>query len=213
MRPFVHINCAMSADGKIAGPERTQIRISTKEDKDRVKALRTKYDSIVVGIGTVISDDPHLTVKGLNHDENPVRVVIDPNGRTPDSALVLDERARTLIATSSSCTREWKGAETIRCGDPFDLNLALEKIYKIGIKSMLIEGGGKTIWHFFDQGLVDHYTVFVGSMVIGGENSPTPADGKGWVAGNGVDMELASVETLGNGALLTYERIRKRARE
>ncbi|NLL95323.1 MAG: diaminohydroxyphosphoribosylaminopyrimidine reductase [Thermoplasmatales archaeon] len=209
MRPFVHVNCAMSADGRIAGVERTQIRISSKEDMDRVKALRAGYGSIAVGVGTVISDDPHLTVKGLGRDENPVRVVIDPNGRTPDGALVLDGRARTVIATSSSCAREWAGAETVRCGDPFDLSSALRELGGMGIESMLVEGGGRTIWHFFDSGFVDRFTVFVGGVVIGGTGAPTPADGPGWVAGNGVEMDLVAAETLGNGALLTFEGIRK----
>ncbi len=209
MRPFVHVNCAMSADGKIAGEERTQIRISSDEDMDRVKALRKRYGSIAVGVGTVVSDDPHLTVKGVGYEENPLRVVIDPNGRTPDGALVLDGRARTVVATSSSCSREWEGAETIRCGDPFDLGFALRELGRMGVESMLVEGGGKTIWHFFDSGLVDRYTVFIGNLVIGGSGAPTPADGPGWVAGKGMEMDLVDVETLGAGALLTYEGIRK----
>jgi 2,5-diamino-6-(ribosylamino)-4(3H)-pyrimidinone 5'-phosphate reductase len=86
MRPFIHVNCAMSADGKIAGPDRKQMRISSDEDIARVRELRKGYDSILVGVGTVISDDPHLTVKGLSYDDNPIRIVIDPDGRTPDDA-------------------------------------------------------------------------------------------------------------------------------
>ena len=62
MRPFIHINCAMSADGKIAGSERKQVRISSQEDKDRVKTLRRTYDAILVGVGTIVSDDPHHSI-------------------------------------------------------------------------------------------------------------------------------------------------------
>ena len=83
MRPFIHVNCAMSADGKIAGSDRRQVRISSEEDKQRVKNLRRQYDAILVGVGTVLADDPHLTVKGLSYDENPIRIVLDPHGRTP----------------------------------------------------------------------------------------------------------------------------------
>lgn len=83
MRPFIHVNCAMSADGKIAGPEHTQIQISSYEDKLRVKKLRDEYDAILIGVGTVISDDPHLTVKGNDYNENPIRIVLDPHGRIP----------------------------------------------------------------------------------------------------------------------------------
>ena len=76
MRPFVHVNCAMSADGKIAGSDRKQVRISSEEDKQRVKSLRKQYDAILVGVGTGVSDDPHLTIKGASFDENPVLIFV-----------------------------------------------------------------------------------------------------------------------------------------
>jgi len=116
MRPFVHVNCAMSADGKIAGADRTQVSISSDEDKTRAKGLRRKYDAILVGVGTVIADDPHLTLKDLDYDTNPIRIVLDPHGRTPDEAKVLDERAPTVMVTLESCDREWDCEETIRVG-------------------------------------------------------------------------------------------------
>lgn len=201
MRPFVHVNCAMSADGKIAGPDRKQMRISSEEDIARVRDLRREHDSILVGVGTVISDNPHLTVKGLGYDDNPVRVVIDPHGRTPDDALVLDERAPTVMVTSSSCDREWDAEEIVRAGDPLDLNVMLEALDEIGIDSVLVEGGGETIARFFKAGLVDKYTVFVGPWVIGCKTSPTPADGDDPIMKK---MTLESAEILGNGVLLTF---------
>lgn len=207
MRPFIHVNCAMSADGKIAGTDRKQIRISSEEDIVRVKNLRKKYDAVLVGVGTVISDDPHLTVKGLDYDKNPVRIVIDPNGRTPDDALVLDERAPTVMITGNDCEKEWDCEETIR----FELPLKLEEVLtvlaeEIGIESILVEGGGETIASFFRENLVDRYTVYVGGMIIGGRTSPTPADGDGWVADGGLPLKFKDCETLGNGAVLTFER-------
>jgi len=90
MRPEVTVNCAMTADGKIAGRTRKQMRISSREDMERVRRLRSTSDAILVGVGTVIADDPHLTVKGLTFEENPLRVVLDSSGRTPDDAQVLD---------------------------------------------------------------------------------------------------------------------------
>ena len=204
MRPFIHVNCAMSADGKIAGPDRKQFRISSEEDKQRVKNLRRQYDAILVGVGTVVSDDPHLTVKGLSYDENPVRIVIDPHGRTPSDALVVDDSAPTVILTDDNCSKEWENAETLRCGDPFDLVSAMEELARSGIENILVEGGGETIASFFRERMVDRYTVFVGSMVIGGRIAPTPVDGDGWIADNGVRLELRNTEVLGDGVLLTY---------
>ena len=197
----------MSADGKIAGCDRTQVTISSDEDKTRAKNLRRKYDAILVGVGTVVADDPHLTLKDLDYDTNPVRIVLDPHGRTPDDAQVLNERAPTIMVTLEGCDREWDCEETVRAGtEAIDLPEVLEVLAEeMGIESVLVEGGGRTISSFFRAGLVDRYTVFVGGLVIGGADAPTPCDGEGWVAEGGVPMGLVSAEVLGNGALLTFE--------
>ena len=204
MRPFIHINCAMSADGKIAGSERRQVRISSEEDKQRVKNLRRQYDAILVGVGTVLADDPHLTVKGLSYDENPIRIVLDPHGRTPHEALVVDGSAPTIIITDDFCEKTWDNAEALRCGNPLDLVNAMDILSKNGIENILVEGGGETIASFFRNRMVDRFTVFVGSMIIGGRIAPTPVDGDGWIADGGVRLELKGTEVLGDGVLLTY---------
>ncbi len=206
MRPFIHVNCAMSADGKIAGVDRTQVRISSDEDKTRVKGLRKKYDAILVGVGTVVSDDPHLTMKDGDYDTNPIRIVLDPHGRTPDEAQVLDERAPTIMVTLEDCDTEWDCEEIIRAGkESIDLEKVLEELAEFGIENVLVEGGGRTIASFFESRLVDRYSVFVGGLIIGGSDAPTPCDGKGWVSEGGIRMELRDCEILGNGALLTFE--------
>ena len=206
MRPIVTVNCAMTADGKIAGRSRRQLRISSPEDLERVKQMRSATDVILVGVGTVIADDPHLTVKGNPPEKNPLRVVLDSAGRTPLEARVLDPRARTLIATSEECTTSWPGAEVFRAGrGRVDLERLLDHLYDKGAKTVMVEGGGETIFSFFERGLVDRYCVFVGSMVVGGRSSPTPADGEGFENGRQVRLKLASTERLGDGVLLTYE--------
>ncbi len=203
MRPFIHVNCAMSADGKIAGSDRKQVRISSPEDKERVKRLRRQYDSILVGVGTVLADNPHLTIKGADFDENPVRIVIDPHGRTPQDADVVDDRARTVIVTLDSCDVTWPGVGIIRC-ESIVLSDVMKHLAQCGIESVLVEGGGETIASFFRERIVDRYTVFVGSMLIGGRTSPTPVDGDGWIADGGIRLEFKGSEVLGDGVLLTY---------
>ena len=207
MRPFIHVNCAMSADGKLAGEDRTQVRISSDEDKTRVKNLRKKYDAIMVGVGTIVADDPHLTFKDGDYDTNPIRVVLDPHGRTPEDAQVLDERAPTVMVTLEDCDVEWDCEEIISSGkDSIDLDKVMEELAEeIGIENILVEGGGRTIASLFKARMVDRYSVFVGGLVIGGANAPTPCDGDGWVAENGIKLELKDFEVLGNGALLTFE--------
>lgn len=207
MKPFVLVNCAMSADGKLAGPERKQVRISSEEDMVRVKNLRKRYDAILVGVGTVIADDPHLTVKNATYEENPVRIVLDSHGRIPPEARVLDDRAPTIIVTNNECTKDWGSNVTVIRGGSGRINLTdvLHILAKdLGIESMIVEGGGEVIASFFREKLVDRYSVFVGGLLIGGRTSPTPADGDGWLAPEGVKLSLDSAEVLGNGALLTF---------
>ncbi|MDD3233477.1 MAG: dihydrofolate reductase family protein [Candidatus Methanomethylophilus sp.] len=197
----------MSADGKIAGTEHSQVRISSDEDLIRVRGLRKRYDAILVGVGTVLADDPHLTAKGTSQERNPVRIVLDTNGRTPDGARVLDDQASTVIITGTGCTRTWGDrALVIRCGtDSIDLPRALDILaHDYGIRNVLVEGGGTVIASFFRYKLVDKYSVFIGGLVIGGRTAPTPADGEGWVQPGGVELELTSTENYGNGVVLTF---------
>ena len=207
MRPFVHVNCAMSADGKLAGDDRTQVRISSDEDKTRVKGLRKQYDSILVGVGTVLADDPHLTLKDRDYDTNPIRIVIDPHGRTPVNAQVLDDRAPTIMITSEECDITWDCEKIIRAGtaDNIDLEKAMNELAEMGIENILVEGGGKTIASFFKAHMVDRYTVFVGGLIIGGKDAPTPCDGDGWIQKDGIMMILEDCQMLGNGALLSFK--------
>lgn len=214
MRPFVHVNCAMSADGKIAGTDRKQVRISSEEDMARVKGLRKKYDAILVGVGTVIADDPHLTIKGADYDTNPVRIVIDPHLRTPRDARVLDESAPTVIITLEGNEELAEDDDNgIDCEEivfagkeKIDLEKAFEYLAdEIGIENILVEGGGRTISELFRSKLVDRYSVFVGPLIIGGSDSPTPCDGDGWVSDGGLKLTLTDSETLGDGVLLTYD--------
>lgn len=206
MRPHVTVNCAMTPDGKIAGRERRQIRISSREDIERVQRLRASSDAVLVGVGTILADDPHLTVKGPTQGRNPLRVVLDSKGRTPAAAKVLDGRAPTLIATSEECTATWKGAEVVRMGKGrVDLSRLLSELHRRGVRELLVEGGGEIIWSFFREGFVDRYCVFIGSIVLGGRCAPTPVDGDGFDVPSARRLRLREVTRLGDGALLDYE--------
>jgi 2,5-diamino-6-(ribosylamino)-4(3H)-pyrimidinone 5'-phosphate reductase len=208
MRPRVTVNCAMSPDGKIATKEHKQIRISSPQDMERVRSLRASVDAILVGIGTVLADDPHLTVKGLSPEKSPLRVVLDSHGRTPDGAKVVNGTARTLIVTNDRCTKTWPNAKTLRAGkEMVDLTILLPKLHEMGVTTLLVEGGGETIWSFFRMNMVDVYSVYVGNDILGGRTAPSPVDGDGFLEDEKLHLELRSVEKLGDGVLITYERI------
>jgi 2,5-diamino-6-(ribosylamino)-4(3H)-pyrimidinone 5'-phosphate reductase len=208
MSIHVIINCAMSADGKIALPSRRQTKISNEEDLIRVHEIRNECDAVLVGIGTVLSDDPKLTVKEkyIPNPKQPIRIVLDSMGRTPRDAEVLSPAAPTIVVVSEECNREIEGAEIIVCGkEKVDLPSLLELLEGKGIKRLLVEGGETVIWSFLSQGLADDFYIFVGSMVIGGKNSPTPAGGEGAESEDEIlKLNLKGVKRLGDGVLLHF---------
>jgi len=195
----------MSADGKIAGKDRRQLRISSKEDMERVNRLRRSSDAIMVGVGTVLSDDPKLTVKGSNPAENPLRVVVDSRGRTPPEAKVLDDSAPTLILCTEECNRDWGDTEAVKCGSGrVDLCKAMKVLADRGVQTLMVEGGGELIASLFDAGLVDEYLVFIGPLIIGGRSSPTPVDGEGREGKDAIQLHFVDHERYGDGVLLHY---------
>jgi len=208
----VIINCAMSVDGKIALKTRKQTCISNEVDKKRVHALRNSSDAILVGIETVLCDDPKLTVnsKYVKNPRKPLRIVLDSNGRTPKGALVLNGASPTMIVTNEKCKRTFPNAETVRFGkNDVDLPRLLAYLKKRGIKKLLVEGGSRVIWSFLESRLADEVNIFVGSVVIGGEESPTPAGGVGAESEkNLVALKLISAKALGSGVLLRYKVIK-----
>lgn len=205
----VIVNCAMSADGKIALRTRRQTKISNEADRRRVHKLRNKCDAILVGIETVLADDPKLTVnpKYVKNPRKPVRIVLDSTGRTPKNALVLDGSAHTIIVTNEKCRKTFRNAEAIRCGkEDVDLRRLMRLLGRKGIESLLVEGGSKVIWSFLESKIADDVNIFIGSMVIGGERSPTPAGGEGAPDERSiVTLRLKSLRAMGDGVLVRYE--------
>ena len=201
----------MSADGKIALPSREGFRISNDEDLKRVHELRAECDAILVGVGTVMMDDPKLTVKKeLANGPNPLRVVLDSDGSSPVTAAVFDGAAPTLIATNTSCTKVFHNAEVVRCGeDQVDVPKLLGILSERGVKRLLVEGGSTVNWSFLQAGLADELVVFVGSMIIGGPSTPTLVGGKGVESlGRAIRLRLKQATPLGDGVLIEYAVVR-----
>ncbi len=197
MRPHVIVNVAMSADGKISTRERRQVRISGSQDFARVDRLKAGCDAIMVGIGTVLADDPSLTVKSeecreyrrkQGWDDNPVRVVVDSSGRTPLGLLISQQRrGKRVIAVSRKADPDSlsvlsKKATVIILGEnEVDLVLLLDNLGAMGIHRIMVEGGGTLIAALIRAGLVDEIYTFIGNIIIGGRDAPTFADGEGFI--------------------------------
>lgn len=205
------INAAMSVDGKLALADGRGVRISNEDDLRRVHALRAASDAVLVGIGTVLKDDPKLTVNPeYARGKNPLRVVLDSDGQTPHHAHVLDGSAPTLIVTAADCDRQFPRAEVLRCGkDDVDIHALLDHLGDRGVKTLLVEGGSTVIWSFLRERLADEVKVFVGNLVLGGQSGPTLAGGEGASSmEDAVRLKLERMGPLGDGVLLEYSVVR-----
>ncbi|HYK92756.1 MAG TPA: dihydrofolate reductase family protein [Thermoplasmata archaeon] len=210
-RPHVQVNCATSADGRLAFAEGRRAILSGPEDLARVQALRAGCDAILVGVATVRLDDPSLRVHwDLLHrspGKEPLRVVLDSRGRTPEHAKVLDGRSPTLIATSVACSRKFpNGVDAFAAGtDRVDLPALLTELRRRGIRRLLVEGGGEVIASFLRAGLVDLLTVYVAPVLIGGATAPSMMRGAETSdEATAVKLRLLTVDRLGPGVLLSW---------
>ena len=215
----VRVNAATSADGKLSSRRRDQVRISGPEDFARVDAIRADCDAIAVGIGTVLADDPHLTVEDPDlraerrergAPEHPVRVVIDTRARTPTDARVLDDESETYLLIGEDAPDDRRaalreaGAHPVVAGtECIDLVAGVDKLESRGVDRLLIEGGGELLFSAFEAGIVDELSVFVGPLLVGGRDAPTLADGEGFIE-TFPELALESVERIDDGVLLTY---------
>ena len=202
--PFVTMKFASSLDGKIATYSGESQWISCAESRKFVHHLRDINDAILVGIGTVLADNPSLTTR-LVAGKNPVRVIVDSTARTPlDSKVVTDKSARTIIATTSNAPAEKisalknLGVEIILAGNEcVDLKILMQKLAAQEITSILVEGGGQIHFSMLKAGLVDKIYAFIAPKIIGGKNSLTSVEGIGF-------EKLSEAITLRN---FTSERI------
>ena len=187
--PFVTLKWAMSLDGKIGIARGAETPITGDDARRYAHQLRNVYDAVLVGVGTVLADDPELTCR-LPGGRDPLRIVVDSRLRAPSGARVLTG-ARTLIATTASAplsrieTLRRAGVEVIVQDGVARVALRplCEELARRGILSVLIEGGGTVNAAALAEGLVDKVIALVAPGVIGGEQAPTPVDGPGLVAG------------------------------
>ncbi len=201
----------MSVDGKIALADGRGVRLSSEQDMHRVHQLRSQVDAILVGVGTILMDDPKLTIKPeLAKGGNPLRVVLDSDGKTPSGAQVLDGSAETVIATTIDCPKEFAKAAVFRAGKgEVDLEALLDHLATRGVRTLLVEGGSTVIWSFFRHRLADELKVFIASRVLGGQAAPTLAGGKGVRSlEESFALKLERAERLDGGILIEYSVVR-----
>lgn len=189
-KPFVILKAGMSLDGKIATYTGDSRWITGKRAREYVHILRQRVSAILVGVNTVIVDDPMLNTR-LNNIEckDPIRIILDSHGRTPLKSNVLNTNpSNTIVAvTNNALEKNIKAIEKIGAevmitpvkDGKVDLQFLMEKLGERKIDSLLIEGGGEINFSFLKEKLVDKVIFFIAPKIIGGETSKTPVEGKG----------------------------------
>jgi len=209
-KPYVILNAAMSLDGKIATVGGDS-EFSDEEDWRRVHRLRAEVDAIMVGVNTVLADDPKLTSKV---GRSPLRVVVDSMAKTPPTARVLTYRrdVPTVIAVTGRAPAERveklreAGARILVCGEGrrVDLEVLMEKLFEMGVRRLLLEGGGSLNWGMFEKGLVDEVRVAVAPVIVGGSRAVTLVEGEGFGrVSQAVKLKILNAERVGGCLLIT----------
>jgi diaminohydroxyphosphoribosylaminopyrimidine deaminase/5-amino-6-(5-phosphoribosylamino)uracil reductase len=190
-KPFCIMKTAMTLDGKIATSTGDSKWISNEKSRAYVHELRQMVTGIMVGIGTVLSDDPELTTRREGKtSKNPIRIIIDSSARVPLDAKVLkcDDKIETIIATTKLatdakiCAIKEKGAQVIvtpSLNNKVDLRYLMGVLADMGIDSILIEGGSTLNYSALEQGIVDKVISFISPKIFGGTSGKTPVGGQG----------------------------------
>lgn len=180
-RPFVTIKTASTLDGKIAAKTGDSQWITGKQSREVVHMLRHRHDAIMVGIRTVLADDPSLTTRLPAGGIHPIRVIVDSQLSLPlDAKVVKDQQTLTWVLTTDEASPQKadelteRGVQVIRCGHgQVDLAQAMQLLGERAIASILVEGGGRLNGSLLESRLVDKVALFIAPKIIGGAEAPT----------------------------------------
>ena len=223
MKPYVILNAAMTLDGKIATKTGSS-EISGPEDLERVHEIRKNADGIMVGIGTVLADDPRLTVHKIpsSKSDNPIRVVVDNKARTPIDFRILNDDADTIIAVGSICDENnpqsdadavsraksisQKADVFYSSKTPVDLVEFMDYLYSKGIRTLMLEGGATLNFSMIKDNLIDEVRICIAPMIAGGRDAKTFFDGEGFdYMKDAVKLELIKSYSCGKDFVMEYK--------
>jgi diaminohydroxyphosphoribosylaminopyrimidine deaminase / 5-amino-6-(5-phosphoribosylamino)uracil reductase len=207
--PFVTLKTAASLDGKTAAKDRSSKWITGDAARSDVQRLRAAADAIVVGAGTVVDDDPSLTVRDPSYrGRPPLRVVVDASGLVRADARVFDGSAPTLVATTARAGRgiveAWAGAgaEVVSLDRDETNGVSLPELMahlgKRDLQDVLLEGGATLAWSFVRERLVDRVVLYLAPKLVGGAQAPGVLMGEGFAPiGGAAPLRIVSVERIG----------------
>jgi len=213
----VLINAAMTIDGKIA-TNLGDSKISSKQDLRRLHRLRSSVDAVIIGISTVIADNPKLTVRLVKrHGTTPVRIIVDSIGRIPLDSKILKSASKinTIVAVTKRASDERvdkiksAGAIVIVAGTKtVDLKELFFILKKMGFNKILVEGGGELNWSILQLGIVNELMVTVAPRIVGGRTATTLVEGDGYDRiSDGIKMKLIKMSRQNNGEVVLYYKL------
>jgi len=218
-KPFIILSAAMTIDGKIASRDGDP-DLSDEEDWKEVHKLRTEVDAIMVGKGTIMKDNPKLHIKYHNHSGY-YRIIIDSNLDIPIKSNVIEFNPKlypTIICTTESVSKERirlfesKGAKILKSGtgSTVDIVNLMPKLYNLGIKSVLLEGGGTLNWSFIQHNLVDEIRLTIAPWIVGGSNAVSLVEGEGFSKmTESTKFSLIKVKKRNNYLVIYYEKVKR----
>ncbi len=213
---YVILNAAMSVDGKIS-TKNNDSSISSRVDLIRVHKLRSSVDGIMIGISTVLMDNPILNVRfPTRSTKNPTRIIIDSKARIPlDSKIIRSsKKIQTIIATTQRASPrkikqiQNKGAQVIVTGNgKVNMKKLFQMLEKMALKKILIEGGGEINWSVLKLGIINELIVTISPVVVGGRDAKTLVEGVGFEnISNGIKLKLSNtIIQNGNEIVLFYK--------
>ncbi len=223
-RPYVLLNVAATADGKIDTFARRGAPISSERDKQRVDEMRASVDAVMVGGGTLHDEDPRLTVKSetlrLARQQrglpaNPAKVGIASRLALKPGCRFLTEGPSRIILFTTTRTEQQQlemlrslGAQVhVMDGERVDLVRALQALRQDGVQRLMVEGGATLNFAILSFGLVDELSIYIAPMIFGGESAPTLAGGIGLPRERAIALQLLSSEAWEDGGVLLRYRI------
>ena len=220
-RPHVTLKAAMTLDGKLADVQGTSRWITAEGARLEAHRLRSEADAIVVGIGTVLADDPALTVRlPAPWPREPLRVVLDRAARTPPSARLITAGtpARALVAVAADAPAErvtaleGAGAGLLRLpvrDDRVEPGALLDALFAREVRGVLVEGGGEVHASFLEAGLVDRVAFFVAPRLLGGRRATPVVGGQGLALKDATRLGPLSVRQVGEDLLIEADVLRR----
>ncbi|MGN1085782.1 MAG: bifunctional diaminohydroxyphosphoribosylaminopyrimidine deaminase/5-amino-6-(5-phosphoribosylamino)uracil reductase RibD [Porcipelethomonas sp.] len=212
--PFVVMKYAMTADGKIACYNGESKWITGEEARQNVQKSRLRYSAIMVGVGTVLADDPQLTCR-LENGRNPVRIICDSRLRTPlDSNIVKTAlEVPTIIACLETVENgeeyEKKGVKLLRVGEKdghIDLAELMKKLGELKIDSILLEGGAQLNYSALQAGIVNKVQAYISPKIFGGKTAPSPVGSEGVSSpAEGFMLKNPRISSFGEDFLIEWE--------